>query len=64
MINGNEMTFSSEIQTIEDVITHLQLKKEFSIVEVNQTILQKGDHAKTPIADGDRIEIVHFVGGG
>lgn len=33
-------------------------------VELNLEILPKADYAATPLRDGDRLEIVHFVGGG
>jgi len=33
-------------------------------VELNLDIVAKGDYARTPLQAGDRIEIVHFVGGG
>jgi sulfur carrier protein len=33
-------------------------------VELNLEILPKADYETTTLQDGDRIEIVHFVGGG
>ena len=33
-------------------------------VERNGEILPKASYAATPLADGDRLEIVSFVGGG
>jgi thiamine biosynthesis protein ThiS len=33
-------------------------------VEINQRILDKVQHAETNLRSGDRIEMVHFVGGG
>jgi sulfur carrier protein len=33
-------------------------------VELNLDILPKGDYEKTALADGDLVEVVHFVGGG
>lgn len=33
-------------------------------VERNGAIVRRADFAHTPLADGDKIEIVHFVGGG
>ncbi|TGV00349.1 sulfur carrier protein ThiS, partial [Mesorhizobium sp. M00.F.Ca.ET.186.01.1.1] len=34
------------------------------VVERNGEIIDRSLYEQTPIADGDRIEIVHFVGGG
>jgi thiamine biosynthesis protein ThiS len=33
-------------------------------VERNLEIVPRSLYAQTPVADGDRIEIVHFIGGG
>jgi thiamine biosynthesis protein ThiS len=33
-------------------------------IEHNQKVVRRKEWIKTIIADGDRIEIVHFVGGG
>ena len=33
-------------------------------VERNLEIVPRSAYGRTPIADGDRIEIVHFIGGG
>jgi sulfur carrier protein len=33
-------------------------------VEVNREIVPKSEHARREIRDGDRIEIVHALGGG
>jgi len=33
-------------------------------VERNREIVPRGQHASTPLQDGDVLEVVHFVGGG
>lgn len=33
-------------------------------VERNQEIVPRAEHARTPLCDGDRLEVVQFVGGG
>jgi sulfur carrier protein len=43
---------------------HLGLEEKIVIVELNQIILEKANHFATAVSNGDRIEIVHFVGGG
>jgi len=48
----------------------LELLREFSLpseriaIELNQTVIRKKDWENILINDADRIEIVHFVGGG
>jgi sulfur carrier protein len=63
-LNGSEYTVADEIVTIEQLLEHLQLHKRVVIVEHNRKVLRKEDHETAYIADGDMIEIVHFVGGG
>jgi thiazole synthase len=50
--------------TIAGLVTELGLKPEKVAVERNGTIVPRSTLAEAPLADGDVIEIVHFVGGG
>lgn len=50
--------------TISALLVELGLGKTLVAVERNQDIVPRAEHANTPIRDGDRLEIVHFVGGG
>jgi thiamine biosynthesis protein ThiS len=64
-----KVTINGEVHEI-DGQSMLQLLEGLSIdprkvaVERNMEILPKGEYAATLLADGDNIEIVHFVGGG
>jgi len=63
-VNGEERSFeSSDISTI-DLLEHLGLQNRRVAVEVNQRIVPRAQHAEHRLQDGDKIEIVHFVGGG
>lgn len=42
----------------------LGLDSGMVVVERNREILARRNLAETPVEDGDRLEIVHFVGGG
>ena len=42
----------------------LELDPKRVAVERNRVIAPRSAHADTPLAEGDQIEIVHFVGGG
>ncbi len=33
-------------------------------VELNQAVVPRSQHATQPLADGDRVEIIHAIGGG
>lgn len=63
-INGEQLELPDELQTVKDVLNHFELKNKVVVVELNEDILERDLHEKTTIADGDRMEIVHFVGGG
>jgi len=63
-INGSVMELSSKIETVAQLMEHLDLKSPIIIVEHNKNILQKEDHKTTIVEDGDTIEFVQFVGGG
>lgn len=63
-INGELVTVPGSITTIKEIIEHFKISNPVVIVEHNDTILDKDVHANTSIADGDKIELVQFVGGG
>jgi sulfur carrier protein len=63
-INGNSTEVPNTVNNAENLLMHLKLENKIVIVEVNGTIIQKGKHQEAPIMDGDKVEIVHFVGGG
>jgi sulfur carrier protein len=62
-ING-EMRELAPVQTLAELIAALELDTRKVAVERNLEIVPRSLHADTPVADGDRIEIVHFIGGG
>ncbi|MDM5197834.1 sulfur carrier protein ThiS [Fictibacillus enclensis] len=63
IVNGNTMEVA-RVQTVDDLIKELKLAGKGAIVELNEEILNKRQHAETVLANGDKVEIVHFVGGG
>ena len=61
-INGeNKETNSS---TISELLVELSLADKKVAVEVNKEIVPRDSYKESPISTGDKIEIVHFVGGG
>jgi sulfur carrier protein len=62
-INGEERHFET-MDSLAALIDALGLDRGKVAVERNLTIVPRSVHAATALADGDRIEIVHFVGGG
>ncbi|MDW5376076.1 sulfur carrier protein ThiS [Halomonas sp. HP20-15] len=62
-LNGQRHTLDGE-PTIDDLVTTLGLTGRRIAVEVNETIVPRSQHAATRLADGDRVEVVHAIGGG
>jgi sulfur carrier protein len=65
-LNGQSRTFDSltELATLDQLIAELGLKGDRVAVEHNGQIAPRTVWPNTAIADGDRLEVVHFVGGG
>lgn len=62
-VNGE----SREIQgnpSLADLINELELPAARIAVEVNREVVRRGEWVNTMLRDEDKIEIVHFVGGG
>ncbi|HEU4413130.1 MAG TPA: sulfur carrier protein ThiS [Polyangiaceae bacterium] len=62
-VNGNE-TDVPEGLTVRGLIEHLGLTGGPVAVERNRAVVPRAEHAATALGEGDRVEIVHFVGGG
>ena len=50
--------------TLATLIERLSLAPERVAVELNRDVVRRADWPATRLSDGDRVEIVHFVGGG
>ncbi|HEY7254399.1 MAG TPA: sulfur carrier protein ThiS [Methylomirabilota bacterium] len=62
-VNGKPMELPPDI-TIDGLLTHLKIRREFTAVALNREVAQRSQYAETRIKDGDKIEIVHPMGGG
>jgi sulfur carrier protein len=63
VINGEARSFSG-LGDVAALVSALGLDTRKVAVERNLEIVPRSRYAATPLADGDRIEIVHFIGGG
>ena len=63
VINGEEKSFGDSL-TLADLIANLGLKSDRIAVELNREIVSRQNWPATRLKTGDRLEIVHFVGGG
>jgi len=62
-INGESRQFDRSL-TINDLLAELDLNGSKVAVERNLEIVPKSIYETTALADGDKLEIVHFIGGG
>lgn len=62
-INGESRVLENTM-TVQNLIENLALDARKIAVERNLAIVPKSLYADTTIADGDRLEIVQFMGGG
>lgn len=62
-INGESRTIAAE-STVTDLVTLLDLTAQRLAIELNLSILPRPAWAETRLQAGDKLEIVHFVGGG
>ena len=63
-ITLNGETRRTDAATVADLVRELDLAPEKVAVERNGEIAPRSELGETPLADGDVLEIVHFVGGG
>ena len=62
-INGEDKTYDSPL-TLATLISQMGLKADRVAVELNLSIVPRELWLQTNLNEGDRLEIVHFVGGG
>lgn len=63
VVNGDPMELPDGA-TVAQLLAELALGPGPVAVERNGEVVPRRAHAETPLADGDFIEVVHFVGGG
>ena len=62
-INGEERNFAPPL-TLSNLLLRLGLDQSKIAVELNLEIVPRSTFKRTEILDGDKLEIVHFIGGG
>jgi thiamine biosynthesis protein ThiS len=63
VVNGEERRVPGPA-TLLDLLAHLGLDPRTVVVERNREIVRRPRLGETALAEGDTIELVHFVGGG
>lgn len=62
-INGEDKEIAPGI-SIAQLLEELGLRSGRVVVELNTEVVAREAHGGTQLKPGDRVEIVHFVGGG
>ncbi|MGM8852188.1 sulfur carrier protein ThiS [Salinicola halophyticus] len=62
-LNGEPHPLDGE-PTLVQLVDSLGLTGRRVAIEVNEEIVPRSQHAQTRLSDGDRVEIVHAIGGG
>lgn len=63
VVNGSSHELQAEA-SVANLLDQLKLAPVRVAVELNEELVPRKDFAATPLRDGDRLEIVTFVGGG
>jgi thiamine biosynthesis protein ThiS len=63
VINGEPRDFNPPL-TLTGLVDQLGMKADRVAIELNRNIVARDRWTETSLAEGDRLEIVHFVGGG
>jgi thiamine biosynthesis protein ThiS len=62
-VNGQDRQFDSAL-TISSLLAELGMKPDRVAVELNRDLVARDRWPSRQLAEGDKLEIVHFVGGG
>jgi thiamine biosynthesis protein ThiS len=62
-LNGKEREVPAGL-TVQGLLETLGLEPRMIVVERNREIIQRARYDEVKVGEGDRLELVHFVGGG
>jgi sulfur carrier protein len=63
VLNGEKKEIEAEV-TLDRLLDLFSLPKQRVAVELNKEVISRKDWEQTTVGDEDRVEVVHFVGGG
>ena len=63
IVNGEEREFNENI-TLQEVLTALSLESKVMAAAVNMNIVKQDTWESYNLQDGDKLELLDFVGGG
>jgi sulfur carrier protein len=63
VLNGESRKVEKEV-SLDRLLDLFSLPRQRVAVELNRSVVRRGDWLDTQVRDGDTIEVIHFVGGG
>jgi len=63
VVNGEDRQVEPST-TVKQLLSSLGLADTLVAVERNEEVVPRAQHESTELSEGDRVEVVHFVGGG
>ena len=63
IVNGKQMTVKFKF-SLKNLIDKIKLPIKKVAIEINKEIVNKKNIKKIILKNGDKIEVVHFIGGG
>ena len=65
-VNGKARSLpaTTDSSPLGTILTVLAVRRELVAIALNDTIVPRAQWDQTIVSEGDRLEIVHFVGGG
>ena len=62
-VNGEDKEIANGL-SLDGLLEQLQIRPARVVVELNRNIVSRDAYGATMLVEGDKLEIVHFVGGG
>jgi sulfur carrier protein len=63
-LNGKAHELPEHVKTTAQLLAFLELENRIVIVEINQDIVMKEEYEIHELNEEDKVELIHFVGGG
>ena len=63
VLNGEERKIDGAV-TVDRLLDLFSLPRQRVAIELNKEVVRKQEWPETKVKDADRIEVIHFVGGG
>ncbi|HVQ56442.1 MAG TPA: sulfur carrier protein ThiS [Pyrinomonadaceae bacterium] len=63
VLNGESRTIENEV-SLDRLLDLFSLPQQRVAVELNRSVVRRGDWSDTKVREDDVIEVIHFVGGG